>query len=136
MKSEDLNNSFENDDIERYKEEAEERWRDTDAYKQSVERTKSWTEKDYQTVQAEHDRIARELVANMDKRIESPEVQALIKEHWNQINKFYDCTPEIYLGLAEIYTTDQRFADFYRKYDETLPEFLSEAMKWFVRTIG
>lgn len=131
MNNEDLFEGLSKDQIEKHKDEVRERWGNTVAYKQSVERTKNWTKEDYKRIKEENDRIAYDLVANIEKEIEDPKVQAVIKQHWEQINKFYDCSMEMYKCLAKMYIEDERFTDHYRKYHKNLPEFLSKAMVYF-----
>ena len=58
----------------------------------------------------------------------SPEVQALVAQHRAGINVFYDCTDEIYAGLAEMYVSDPRFKANYDSERPGLAEFLREAM--------
>lgn len=82
-------------------------------------------------IKVESEEINKGLAANIDKGVGSPEVQALIGRHHAIINKFYDCSMEIYRGLAEMYVADERFAAYYRPYHKDLPEFLKEAMLYF-----
>lgn len=114
-----------------YEKEAEQKWGGTDAWKQSRERAKAFTKDDWAAMKEETDANLRALVALMvaGKAPESDEVQAEVARHRAGINRFYDCTDDIYRGLAEMYLADQRFADFYRTYHADLPEFLSRAMK-------
>lgn len=114
--------------------EAKARWGHTDAWKQSQERTKHWTKEDFARMQAEGDALMREIVANMDKGAASDEVQALIAKHYDNLRKFYEPNPELYRGLAELYVSDPRFAEHFRKFHPGLPEFMKEAMEAFCDT--
>ena len=127
----DLYGSLTTEEIEARKKEAEARWGHTSAYRQSQERVKAFTKADWQAIQQDTDANLRALVALLEagKAPESPEVQAQIAIHRHGINRFYDCTDEIYLGLAEMYVADDRFAETYRKYHPELPAFLARAMK-------
>lgn len=133
VSDQDMYGSLSQKEIESYKKEAKERWGNTDAYRQSQERVKKFTKEDWQKIKADTDANLRALVALLDagKKPDDPEVQAEVVKHHAGIDRFYDCTMQIYRGLAEGYVADQRFADFYREYDERLPEFLSAAMKVF-----
>jgi hypothetical protein len=114
-----------------WQKEAEERWGRTEAYRQSRERVAKFTKDDWKRISGETDVNLRALVALMTtgKKPGSPEVQAEVARHHAGIGRFYDCSIEIYRGLADLYLADQRFADFYRKYHAELPEFLAVAMR-------
>lgn len=67
-------------------------------------------------VQAEFDRIYRQTVADMPKGPDSPEVQAGIGGWLELMENFTHYTDEMALGLGRMYSEDERFAEFYRKY--------------------
>lgn len=121
----------EKEKLKEYEKEAEQKWGGTDAWKQSQKRVKQFTKEDWDAIKNDTDANLRALVALMaeGKAPESPEVQAEVARHRTGISRFYDCTDEIYRGLADMYLADDRFAAFYRKYHADLPEFLSRAMK-------
>lgn len=127
----DMYGSLSTEKIEEYKKEAKERWGNTDAYKQSQERAKKFTKADWDVMSKKTDANLRAMVALMEagKAADSAEVIAEVANHRAGINRFYDCTDEIYRGLADMYVADDRFAEFYRKYHADLPQFLSNAMK-------
>lgn len=129
--AEDLYGDLPKETYEAYQQEAKERWGNTDAYKQSHERMKSWTKGDLKAMKDETDRNLKALVALMNdgKKPTDAAVQKEIAAHRAGVNRYYDCTDVIYAGLADMYLADQRFADFYRKYHQDLPEFLVAGMK-------
>jgi hypothetical protein len=108
--------------------EAQERWGDTAAWRQSQERTKHWTKADYDRIKREGRAFVKTLAAAMDRDPGSPEVRALVAQHRAGINVFYDCTDEIYAGLAEMYVNDPRFTAYYDSERPGLAAFLREAM--------
>jgi DNA-binding transcriptional MerR regulator len=112
-----------------YAEEAKQRWGQTEAYKQSRERTQKYTKPDWEQIGAESKAINEGLAALMDRSPSDPEVQELVRRHHQQINdRFYTCSTEIYRGLADMYVADQRFAANYEKVKPGLTEFLRAAM--------
>ena len=111
-----------------YQREAQERWGDTAAWRQSRERTRHWTKADYDRMKHEGEAFVRELAAAMDQAPDSPAVQALVARHRAGIDAFYDCTDEIYAGLAEMYVADPRFAAHYDEARPGLAAFLRRAM--------
>jgi len=111
-----------------YQQEAQERWGDTAAWRQSQERTKHWTKADYERVKRDGQAFVQELASAMDQAPDSPAVQALVARHRAGINAFYDCTDEIYAGLAEMYVADPRFTAHYDAARPGLAAFLRRAM--------
>ncbi|MFA6604280.1 MAG: TipAS antibiotic-recognition domain-containing protein [Patescibacteria group bacterium] len=116
-----------------FEKEAEARWGRTEAFRQSRERVAKFTKEDWQRIGAETDANLRALTALLTagKDPASPEVQAEIAKHHASIDRFYDCTPQIYRGLAGMYVADQRFTDFYGQFHAGLPAFLSAGMLAF-----
>jgi MerR family transcriptional regulator, thiopeptide resistance regulator len=128
---EELYAALSTEQMEAYEKEARERWGHTDVYRQSQERVKKFSKDDWQQISKETDDNLRTMVGLMlaGKTPDSPEVQAAVDRHHAGIERFYDCSPQIYRGLADVYLADQRFADLYRKYHKDLPEFLVAAMR-------
>jgi len=117
--------------LQGFEKEAEQRWGRTEAYRQSRERVAKFTKADWKRVSAETDANLRAFVALLaaGKTPDSLEVQAEVAKHHAGIGRFYDCSLEMYRGLADMYVADQRFADFYRNFHAGLPEFLVAAMR-------
>ena len=111
-----------------YRREAQERWGDTEAWRQSQERTKGWTKADEDRVKAEGAALVADLAAAMDEDPAGPAVQALVARHRAGIDVFYDCTDDIYAGLADMYVSDPRFAAVYDGARPGLAAFLRRAM--------
>lgn len=134
LNDEELFGSFTKEEMEKYKEEAKQRWGHTEAWKQSQERTKHWTKADYDRLAADGDKFMRVVLATMDKGPTHPDVQKLIDQHYNALRTFYEPNLEMYKGLAEMYVADSRFAAFYKKYHPAMPEFMRDAMLHYVAT--
>ncbi len=128
IKEEELYGAFSEDEMNQYKAEAKARWGNTDAWKQSQERTKNWTKEDYARIQAEGESLMREIAANMGKGATSGDVQKLIGKHYRALRTFYEPNLEMYRGLADMYVADPRFAAYFQKFDKDLPEFMQSAM--------
>jgi hypothetical protein len=131
MNNDDLFASFGDEELVKNMKEAKKRWGHTDAYKQSMQRTKHWTKADYKRIKEEGEKFTRELANAMDKDIKSPEVQQLIAQHHKGIETFYDCSYEMYRGLSELYVTDSRFAAYYEKFRPGLAEWLHKAINYY-----
>jgi len=126
-----LYDSFSKEKYESYKREARERWGQTDAYKQSVERTKNWTKKDYKAVEQKGKEIVLKIVENREKGVTSPEVQEQIEKHFQQIQIFYDCSYQMYSQLGQMYVDDPRFYAHYEKFSPGLAVFMRDSIEYF-----
>lgn len=118
-------------DPREYEAEVEERWGDTDAYKESQRRAATYGKDDWARIQAEgaanNERLAGLFAEG--RPADDPDVQAAVHEHWRQINdNFYPCSMDIYVGLADMYVADPRFKATYEKIQPGFAEKLSQAM--------
>jgi MerR family transcriptional regulator, thiopeptide resistance regulator len=103
---------FDGFDPAEYEDEARERWGETDAYKQSAERTKRYTKADWEAIKAEAEENTNAFIALMEAGVsaDSPEAMALADEHRLHISKwFYDLPVEFYANMASIWVNDPRF---------------------------
>ncbi|MEN8613866.1 MerR family transcriptional regulator [Dehalogenimonas sp. THU2] len=83
-------------------------------------------------VQAEFDTIYRKIAADMGKGPESPEAQSGIARWRELMENFHHYTDEMILGLGRMYSEDNRFAAFYRKYHPDMAEFMTRAIEYYV----
>jgi DNA-binding transcriptional MerR regulator len=128
MQDAHLLDAFSDETMRAYQKEAQERWGHTDAYRQSAERTNHWSKADFQRIKDEGETFTKSLVEVMPYGPTSAEAQAKIIEHRQSVNVFYDCTDEIYAGLAEMYVADPRFAKYYNRFHPDLAQFMHDAM--------
>lgn len=101
--------------------EAEQRWGDTDAWKQSQQRTKGYTKADWAQVKVESDALHQGFTDAMDAGEPPTSVAAMdaAEAHRRHIDeRFYDCSPQFHRNLADLYTSDPRFT---ATYDEIRP---------------
>ena len=114
---------------EKYKEETEKRYGNSDSYKESQEKTSKYSKNDWENIMEEASVIYEELSKLMDKDPSDEKVQELIEKWRNHITtNFYNCTVEIFRGLAFMYVGDERFTKNIDKYGEGLAQFMSDAM--------
>jgi MerR family transcriptional regulator, thiopeptide resistance regulator len=112
--------------------EVEERWGDTDAYRESARRTASYTKADWQRMKAEAAGPMNRLVAAMDAGSPADAAEAMdaADAHRQHISRwFYDCSYEVHVGLAEMYVADARFTATYEKVAPGLARYLHDAIK-------
>ncbi|WP_149184443.1 MerR family transcriptional regulator [Streptomyces sp. TRM49041] len=123
---------FGEQDPAKYADEAEQRWGDTEAYKESQRRTARYTKADWQRIQDESKDWGTRYGALMaDGEEPSGErAMAMAEEHRQHICRwFYECPYEIHQCIGDMYVEDERFKAFY---DSTLPgmaEHLREAIR-------
>ena len=128
--------NFSKEEMEHYTEEARLRWGDTEAFKQSQERVQKMGKEGLRKVLAESGTLTREIAQSMNEG-EDPtgeRVQALILKHYEGLRAFYEPNLDIYLGLADIYVSDERFRANYENVAEGLAQFMHDAMMHFAKT--
>ncbi|HYN30581.1 MAG TPA: MerR family transcriptional regulator [Dermatophilaceae bacterium] len=101
---------------EEYRAEAQERWGDTDAWRQSQARTSRYTRADWEEVRAEGERATRALLDAKRAGL-PPDSEAAIEAaeaHRMHIHtRFYDCSPQFHESLGRMYVDDPRFTAQY-----------------------
>lgn len=134
MKDEELYGGFTKEEMEKYQEEAKEKWGDTEAYKQSTERVKKMGKDGLNKVLEESGKLTIEIADAMKKGLspESIEVQKLIAKHYEGLRVFYEPTKEIYAGLAKMYVEDKRFKKNYENVAQGLAQFMQYGMLFFI----
>ncbi|MEM9232946.1 MAG: MerR family transcriptional regulator [Pseudomonadota bacterium] len=128
----DMKAIFDGFDPAAFVEEASTRWGDTDAYKQSARRTKSYTEEDWQAIKAEADGIWKDAATAMAQGVspDSAEASTLAERHRQHIDRwFYAVTPEIHLGLADMWEADDRFRTNIDRHGEGLTAWFAAAIR-------
>jgi MerR family transcriptional regulator, thiopeptide resistance regulator len=115
-----------------YAEEAEQRWGESDAYRQSQQRAPRYRNEDWLKIRAETREIDAAFVALLQRDVpaDSKEAKALAERHRQHITRwFYDCSPEMHRGLAEMYVGDPRFAAHYEKQASGLAAYVAGAIR-------
>lgn len=140
MDKKEILNVFSMTEIEehqrKYSEEVKEKYGNTSAYKESNEKTSKYTKEDWSNIMKDWDIIYKKLANLMDKNPDDKEVQEYIHQSREHISKnFYDCTPEIFRGLGEIYVNDERFTANIDKYKTGLSKFLRDAINVYCDNI-
>ena len=114
---------FGTDNMDEVTAEAEERWGDTDAWRESRRRTAAYSKEDWITIKAEADAN----IAGFADAIRAGELPTsaiamdLAEEHRQHLTRwFYDCGYGMHRGLADLYVSDPRYM---ASYDEIEPGF-------------
>jgi DNA-binding transcriptional MerR regulator len=116
---------------DQYAAEVEERWGETDAFRESMRRTRGYTKADWQRIKAEGQAAVEAVVSAMreGRPAESPEAMDGAELHRLQIDRnFYPCSYEMQVGLAQMYLADPRFTATYEKIAPGLAQYLHDAI--------
>ena len=111
-----------------YAVEAEERWGDTDAWKQSQQRVSTFSKQDWIDIKAEGDALLQALAEAKRGGVApgSPEADALADRHRASIDRFYDVDREMHVGLAQMYLADERFTRYYDDVEPGLAQYVHD----------
>lgn len=114
-----------------YAAEAEQRWGDTDAWKESRRRTTSYTKEQWQEAKADQDEVQQrfaELLA-AGTAADSEAAMDAAEEARQHIRRwYYECPREVHAGIAEMYVTDPRFTKTYEDVAPGLAQFVRDAI--------
>jgi DNA-binding transcriptional MerR regulator len=114
-----------------YADEVQERWGDSDAYKQSHAKTSSYTKEDWLRVKADQEAVATRMADLFHAGVaaDSQEAMDAAEAHRQQITSaFYDCSYEIHVGLADMYLADPRFTRHYEDRAHGLAQWVHDAI--------
>ena len=131
LNPEEMFEVFGEDDPTQYAEEAEQRWGETDSYKESQRRTKKYTKDDWERLKVEGEAVVKGFLDAMQAGLpsDSPEAMAAAEAHRANINDwFYPCSYEMQVGLAEMYLADPRFTAHYDAHAPGLAQYVSDAI--------
>ncbi|TWS19136.1 MerR family transcriptional regulator [Tsukamurella asaccharolytica] len=115
---------------EEYAEEAEQRWGDTDAWKQSKQREAAFTKDDWKAIKADTDALEAALADGLARGVApgSEEGNALAERHRASIEKFYDCDYPMQVCLAQMYLADERFTKHYEDVAPGLAQYVHDVI--------
>ena len=118
------------------KNEARERWGNTDAYCEHEKKTKNYTKEKWAEASDGLMAIFAEFAACKESgaSTESAEVQALVAKLQAHItSNYYTCTDEILAGLGKMYVFDERFKKNIDKCGEGTAEFVADAIAMHIK---
>ncbi len=122
---------FEGFDHEGHRQEAKRLY--GEAFEESERRTSKYDRKQWEQFKSEQKQLMADILAARSKGPEDPAVLDLMGRHRASITKwFYDCTLDIFEGLADLYIQDARFTKTYEDIAPGLAGFMSASMKAYV----
>jgi DNA-binding transcriptional MerR regulator len=111
--------------------EVEQRWGDTDPYRESTRRAATYTKDDWARIKAQGEAAMRDLLAAMAAGLpaDSPKAMDAAEAHRRQIDDaFYPCSYEMHQGLAAMYLADPRFTATYEAMGPGTAQYLHDAI--------
>ena len=122
---------FGESDPTEHAEEAESRWGNTDAYKESQRRTSSYSKSDWLEVQQEQQAVIDAFVNAMNAGHTASSEPAMDAAEMHRLSidkRFYPCSHEMQVNLAEMYLADERFTEYYEKHAAGLAKYVADAI--------
>lgn len=140
MTKKEMFQAFDMSEIEKhqqqYAEETKQKYGQTEAYKESQKKTAAYSKDDWASIQARGNEIYQNIAALMDHSPADMQVQKAIGACRQHItDSFYNCTPEIFRGLGDLYIQDGRFTASINKVKPGLARFMSEAIRLYCDNI-
>ncbi|MEO7059213.1 MAG: MerR family transcriptional regulator [Lapillicoccus sp.] len=116
---------------EEYAVEAQERWGDTDAWKQSADRTATYTKADWEAIKVDMDAVNAAAVAALQSGAPATSEAAMdaaerARQHIERW--FYDTSPQFHRNLGDMYVSDPRFTKTYEDLAPGLAAYLRDAI--------
>ena len=127
---------FDNNEFVKYKNESQEKWGETSAYKEYVEKSNNYSKDKWNNLIDGMNDILEDFAVLMKngKNPDSVEAQNQVKALQDYIsNNFYHCTNDILSGLGQMYVADERFKNNIDKYADGTAEFISDAIEFYYR---
>jgi DNA-binding transcriptional MerR regulator len=128
MKPEEMFQGF---DPSQYEEEVEARWGHTEAYAESMRRTKRYGKDDWAKIGAEANAINEAFAEVMAAGVSPSDERAMdiAERHRLHIDRwFYPCSARMHSCLGEMYVADARFTANYEKYRVGLASYIRDAI--------
>lgn len=117
-----------------YMQEARERWGDTKAYREYLDKTKDFSAEKMNNAEAQLDMIFAEFAECMTGGSEFSDCKAqriAEKLQMHITENYYKCTTEILSGLAWMYVDDERFKNNIDRHGKGTAEYASKAIEYY-----
>ena len=125
-------------DFAAHQNEAEDRYGDTDDWRESRERTASWQTADWRgNAERFHDIESRMIDAIRDGVApDSKEAERLVEEHREALSEFFPVTPAKHYIMSRGYINDERFREHYDSQQVGFAQWLADAIECVARRQG
>lgn len=121
-----------------WQQEARERWGESEAWQQSVQRRAQLGPEDWRAISAEAEVLLRDLGAAARDGVPagSDRARDLVERHRGQISRYFDCPRARQVVLTHLYVDDERFRAYYDKSAPGTAEWLRGAVASAARAEG
>lgn len=126
----ELYKGFSQDKIDRYNQEIRESY-DPALVEQVDRKIRGLSKKQWQAVLDEGSKIASQMADRMDQNPSDPPVQSLMARQHAWIENFFPVNRENFIGLGDLYATNEEFRAYYDQYAPDLADFMQQAMKHY-----
>lgn len=128
----ELYEGFSQEQIERYKREAREKY-GKKIVEESEQRVKQMPRSHWDAINAEGEDATQQIaaLAKQGRKPSDPEVQAQIARHFAWVTHFWQPDAESYAGLGQLYAENDEFRAHYEKYMAGMADFMSAAMAYY-----
>lgn len=120
------------EDHDQHAAEAQDRWGDTDAYRESQRRAATYTKEDWVRIKADSEAVTRRMLDAMTAGLPPTSGPAMdaAEAHRAQIDSsFYPCTLEMHRALAQMYLADPRFTATYEAMAPGMAQYVHDAIE-------
>lgn len=113
-----------------YAAEAEHRWGNTEAWKQSQQRAAQLSKDEWREIKAETDAFDKAIIDALTRGVRpgSSEANALAERHRAAIGHFSDCDYALQMKIAQTYVDDPRLKAYYEGMAPGLAQFLHQVI--------
>jgi MerR family transcriptional regulator, thiopeptide resistance regulator len=114
-----------------YAAEAQERWGEGDAWKQSQKRTSKYSKEDWVQIKTEMEATGTAFVAVIDAGLPATSQEAMDAAEQSRLHIekwFYDITPEFHRNLGDMYIADPRFTKTYEDIRPGMAQYVRDAI--------
>lgn len=132
MTKEEMFEVFGGFDPSQYETEVQERWGDTDAYKESTRRAQQYTKADWQRFAKESEEIGSAIAQLMDEGVQPTDERAMnaVERHRLQVDQwFYPCSRQFHAQLGKMYIADERFRATYENIRPGMAQYVHDAIQ-------
>ena len=124
--------AFDSAEFDKYKDEAQQRWGNTDAWKEHTQKTRNYSREKWQDATQGLNAIFAEFAAckAAGEAPDAPRAEALVRKLQDFITEnYYTCTKEILAGLGQMYVADDRFRENIDRNGAGTADFASRAIR-------
>ena len=118
--------------MQEYEKEVQERWGDSDAYRQSQSKSAKYSKEDFQAAKVDQEAATELFVYAFGNSLpfDSDKTKKAVIAHREAITKwFYDCSIEMQKNLAVMYVEDPRFKEYYDGRVKGLAQYVHDAIQ-------